>query len=80
MSTFDDDESLGSMMFGPKMGTWEVHSNLDPRWNKSGRAKGLCCSGDPQEMRDWIAHCKMFRDNLCWFGGNCYYGSEFEPR
>ncbi|MBA7604556.1 hypothetical protein ES703_11681 [subsurface metagenome] len=45
-------------MFGPKMGTWWVHSKSDPRWNKSGRAEGLCCTGGPQEMQDWIDECK----------------------
>ena len=45
-------------MFGPRMGSWSIHSNLDPRWNKSGRAKGLCVLGGPQEMRDWIEGCK----------------------
>lgn len=44
-------------MFGPRMGTWEVHSESDPRWNKSGRAKGLCSAGGPQEMKDWVAEC-----------------------
>lgn len=45
-------------IFGPKMGTWTVHSNTDKRWNKSGRAYGLVCSGGPQEMHDWIEKCK----------------------
>jgi hypothetical protein len=25
-------------MFGPKMGTWWLHSDEDTRWNASGRA------------------------------------------
>lgn len=45
-------------MFGPRMGTWRVHSKSDPRWNKSGRAKGLCCDGGPKEMANWIEECK----------------------
>lgn len=45
-------------LFGPKMGTWIVHSKTDPRWNKDGRARGFVCSGGPQEMQDWIDHCK----------------------
>ena len=45
-------------MFGPKMGSWYVSCKSDPRWNKSGRAEGLCCSGGPQEMKDWIDECK----------------------
>jgi hypothetical protein len=45
-------------MFGPKMGTWYVHSAADPRWNKSGRAEGLVCLGGPQEMHNWINECK----------------------
>ena len=46
------------VMFGPKLGTWSVHSEKDPRWNKSGRGYGLVTSGGPQEMRDWIEKCK----------------------
>lgn len=53
-----DDESIGSMMFGPKMGSWWVRSKKDPRWNKNGRGKGLCCSGGPKGMQDWIAECE----------------------
>lgn len=44
-------------MFGPKMGTWSVHSESDPRWSQSGRAEGLVCLGGPKEMRDWIQEC-----------------------
>jgi hypothetical protein len=45
-------------MFGPKMGTWWVHSDKDPRWNKTGRGYGLVTSGGPSEMHDWIKFCK----------------------
>lgn len=45
-------------MFGPKMGTWSVYSKSDSRWNKSGRASGLVCTGGPQKMKDWIKECK----------------------
>ena len=45
-------------MFGPRMGTWTVHSDKDPRWNKTGRALGLCCTGGPGEMQTWIDRCK----------------------
>jgi len=45
-------------MFGPRMGTWSVYSESDSRWNKSGRAAGLVCTGGPQEMRDWIKECR----------------------
>jgi hypothetical protein len=45
-------------MFGPKEGTWVVHSDIDPRWNKSGRGYGLVCTGGPDEMHDWIKECK----------------------
>ena len=45
-------------MFGPKMGSWLVHSEEDPRWNSSGRAEGLVCQGGPLEMQAWIEHCK----------------------
>lgn len=55
----DDDEcSTGSMIFGPKMGTWTVHSDKDPRWNASGRATGLVCDGGPKAMKDWVKSCK----------------------
>lgn len=39
-------------MSGPKMGSWSVHSESDPRWNKSGR------TGGPDEMGKWIEKCK----------------------
>ncbi len=45
-------------MFGPKLGTWTVHSDIDPRWNKTGRGYGLVCTGGPQEMKEWIEECK----------------------
>lgn len=45
-------------MFGPKMGTWTVHSETDPRWNKTGRGRGYACDGGPQEMKDWIKECR----------------------
>ena len=44
-------------MFGPKMGSWEVHSDIDPRWNKSGRAIGYAMGGGPIEMQEWIKQC-----------------------
>lgn len=44
-------------MFGPKMGTWSVHSEIDPRWNKSGRGYGLVTSGGPIKMQKWIKKC-----------------------
>jgi hypothetical protein len=40
------------------MGTWETGSRKDPRWNKSGRGKGLISSGGPTEMSNWIKECK----------------------
>lgn len=45
-------------MFGPKMGSWSVGSEKDPRWNKSGRGYGLVSSGGPSEMQSWIEECK----------------------
>ena len=45
-------------MFGAKMGSWSVSSKKDNRWNKSGRAYGLVCDGDPSEMKNWIKECK----------------------
>lgn len=45
-------------IFGPKMGTWSVHSNKDSRWNNNGRAVGLASSDGPQEMKDWVEKCK----------------------
>lgn len=44
-------------MFGPKMGTWSVHSDKDPRWNKTGRGYGLVTSGGPPEIDEWIKEC-----------------------
>lgn len=41
-----------------RMGSWYVHSTKDPRWNKSGRAEGLCCEGGPTEMKEWIDECR----------------------
>ena len=52
-----EERSLGSMLFGPKMGTWSVHSDIDPRWNKTGRSEGLICTGGPADMRAWIDEC-----------------------
>jgi hypothetical protein len=54
----EDDRGIGARMFGPKMGTWSIHSEKDKRWNKSGRAPGLVCGGGPSEMQDWIEECK----------------------
>jgi hypothetical protein len=45
-------------IFGPKMGTWWVRSELDPRWNKTGRGMGLVCCGGPTEFQEWIEECK----------------------
>lgn len=45
-------------MFEPRMGTWGVQSEVDPRWNKSGRAEGLVCCGGPNEIQTWIEECK----------------------
>ena len=45
-------------MFGLKKGTWWVHSEKDPRWNKSGSGFGLVIGGGPREMHDWIEECK----------------------
>lgn len=44
-------------LFGPKMGTWTVHSDDDPRWNCTDKAEGLVCEGGPQEMKDWVDRC-----------------------
>lgn len=44
-------------IFGPRMGSWRVYSETDPRWNKSGRAEGLVTSGGPPEMQEWIDEC-----------------------
>jgi hypothetical protein len=45
-------------MFGPKMGSWWVSSEKDPRWNKNGRGKGLVCTGGPPEAHKWIEKCR----------------------
>jgi hypothetical protein len=44
-------------MFGPKMGSWEVYSEKDPRWNKTGRGRGLATMGGPPGMSKWIVEC-----------------------
>ena len=41
-----------------KIGTWSVHSDLDPRWNKSGRKEWLCSAGYPPEVKAWIKECE----------------------
>ena len=43
---------------GPKIGTWTVHSDINPRWNKSGRGYGLVTEGGPDEMKGWIKECR----------------------
>lgn len=53
----NEERSMGSRMFGPKMGTWTVHSDSDPKWNKSGRAVGLVCLDGPDDMHAWIKEC-----------------------
>lgn len=50
--------SMFSKMFGPKMGSWSVHSDSDPRWNKSGRGLGLVTTGGPEEMQQWLEECR----------------------
>jgi hypothetical protein len=45
-------------IFGPRMGTWYVSSQSDPRWNNSGRASGLVTEDGPQAMKDWIEQCR----------------------
>ena len=53
-----DAEAFDACIFGPRMGSWSVHSDTDPRWNKEGRDYGLVCNGGPRVMRDWVDHCK----------------------
>lgn len=65
------------VMFGPKMGTWMVKSESDPRWNKTGRGYGLISSGGPKEMQDWIKYCKENygeppKDAYSWFIYDCW--------
>lgn len=45
-------------MSKPRMGSWSVHSDSDPRWNSSGRAEGLVVEGGPPEMQRWIEECR----------------------
>jgi hypothetical protein len=45
-------------MFGPKLGTWWVRSEKDPRWNKTGQGYGLVCSGGPGDLHDWVKECR----------------------
>lgn len=49
-------EELGTS--GPKMGSWQVCSKKDTRWNNNGRTKGLATAGGPPEMHEWIDECK----------------------
>ena len=44
-------------MFGPKMGTWIVTSEEDPRWNKAGTVCGFVLSSGSEEMRIWTKKC-----------------------
>ena len=37
-------------MFGPKMGYWAVHSDIDPRWNKEGEGKGNILNTSPRAI------------------------------
>jgi hypothetical protein len=54
----DDDISLGSMLFGPKEGSWWLESKSDPRWNCSGRAFLMFTAGMPQEVQNAIGEKK----------------------
>lgn len=36
------------------MGSWTIHSESDPRWNKIGRGEGAIVTGGPEEMKDWL--------------------------
>ena len=41
-------------MFGPKMGTYCLHSNSDSRFNYTWREAGLVCMGTPDFVSNWI--------------------------
>ena len=41
-------------MFGPKMGTYCLHSNSDSRFNYTWREAGLVCMGTPEFVFDWV--------------------------
>lgn len=45
-------------MFGPRMGTWSIYSESDPRWRASGRGSGLVSSGGPLELHEKLAELK----------------------
>jgi len=51
-------QEMPGSIFGPKLGMWTVHSDKDPRWNRSGCGYDLVTGGGPQEMKDWIEECK----------------------
>jgi len=59
-------------MFGPKMGTYWIRSDSDPRFNESWRKEGLCCWGIPDWIMDWINQktkdlaLEDFPDDLTW--------------
>lgn len=57
MTNVDHSWDENDSVFGPKLGTWRVHSDSDPRWNKSGRDVGFAILGGPESMKAWIDEC-----------------------
>ena len=60
-------------IFGDKSGSYWVHSDIDPRWNKSFRTDNLVFSnGIPEAGKQWIENCKEQFGNkpsdLSWGG------------
>jgi len=45
-------------MFVPKEGSWYIHSDIDPRWNASGRCYLLFSVGMPSEVQTKLEELK----------------------
>ena len=56
-SDYEGDGDDGSM-FGPKKGCWYVEAKTDGCLNANGEGYGLCCSGGPDGIDEWIKYCK----------------------
>jgi hypothetical protein len=56
----DNEGGLGARILAPKPGTWYFHSESDPRWRASGRAKvgGAAFGLMPEEAKQEIERLK----------------------
>lgn len=47
-------------MFGPKPGSWYLYSEIDPRWDATGRCEDLVVTaGMPKECREKLEDLKQ---------------------